>query len=63
MSAYPVTLQHPDSGASYLASTRLELMEALANGWILTADERAEMVAKTSGKTKASSKQASAAEA
>jgi hypothetical protein len=53
MSAFPVTLTHPDTGATYMASTRLELMEALGNGWTLTAQEREAMVAKTSGKRKA----------
>jgi hypothetical protein len=33
MAAYPVTLTHPESGATYVASTRLELVDALANGW------------------------------
>lgn len=58
MSAYPVTLTHPETGATYVASTRLELMEALGNGWTLSADERKAVVAKTSGKKKASSEQA-----
>lgn len=58
MSAYPVTLTHPESGATYVASSRLELMEALGNGWTLSADERKAVVAKTSGKKKASSEQA-----
>lgn len=58
MSAYPVTLTHPESGATYVASTRLEMMDALRNGWTLSADERKAVVAKTSGKKKASSEQA-----
>lgn len=33
MATYPVTLTHPESGATYVASTRLELVDALANGW------------------------------
>lgn len=63
MSAYPVTLTHPETGATYVAPSRLELMDALRNGWILPADERQEMVAKTTGKKKASSIQAPSAEA
>jgi hypothetical protein len=58
MTAYPVTLTHPESGATYVASTRLELMDALRNGWTLSADERKAVVAKTSGRKKASSEQA-----
>ena len=58
MSAYPVTLTHPDTGATYVASTRLEMMDALRNGWTLSADERKAVVAKTSGKKKANSEQA-----
>lgn len=58
MSAYPVTLTHPESGATYVASTRLEMMEALNNGWTLSVEERKVVVAKTSGKKKASSDQA-----
>lgn len=58
MSAYPVTLTHPESGTTYVASSRLELMEALGNGWTLSAEERKAVVAKTSGKKKASSDQA-----
>jgi hypothetical protein len=58
MSAYPVTLTHPDTGATYVASTRLEMMDALRNGWTLSADERKAVVAKTSGKKKASFEQA-----
>ena len=54
MTAYPVTLTHPETGATYLASTRLELRDALANGWILSAAEREAIVAKTSGKRKTS---------
>lgn len=50
MSAYPITLTHPETGATYLAATRLEMMDALRNGWILTAQERSEMVAKTTGR-------------
>lgn len=41
-----------------MASTRLEMMDALRNGWTLSADERKAVVAKTSGKKKASSEQA-----
>lgn len=62
MSAYPITLTHPDSEATYLASTRLELMDALRNGWILSAEERQQMVAKTSGRKKATPRQALAGE-
>lgn len=62
MSAYPVTLTHPENGATYVASTRLELMDALRNGWTLSADERKAVVAKTSGKKKASSEQAAESE-
>lgn len=58
MSAYPVTLTHPETGATYVASTRLEMMDALRNGWTLSAEERKAVVAKTSGKKKASSEQA-----
>lgn len=59
MSAYPVTLTHPDTGATYVASTRLELMDALANGWVeVQAQEACPMPTKTSGKKKASSVQA-----
>lgn len=58
MSAYPVTLTHPETGATYVASTRLEMMEALNNGWTMSAEERKAAVAKTSGKKKASSEQA-----
>ena len=58
MSAYPVTLTHPESGATYVASTRLEMMDALRNGWTLSAEERKAVVAKTRGKKKASSDQA-----
>jgi hypothetical protein len=55
MSAYPITLTHPDTGATYVASTRLEMMEALGNGWTLSVEERKAAVAKTSGRRKASS--------
>jgi hypothetical protein len=55
MSAYPITLTHPETGATYLAPSRLEMMEALSNGWTLSAEERKEVVAKTSGRRKASS--------
>jgi hypothetical protein len=55
MSAYPITLTHPETGDTYVAPTRLEMMEALSNGWTLSAEERKEAVAKTSGRRKATS--------
>ena len=59
MVAYPVTLTHPESGATYVASTRLELMDAVANGWLEEqAQEACPMPSKSSGKKKASSEQA-----
>lgn len=60
MTAYPVTLTHPDSEATYVASTRLEMLDALRNGWLLSQEERKAMVAKTSGKRKATPQQAPA---
>lgn len=61
MAAYPVTLTHPESGATYVASTRLELVDALANGWqeqsAEPVSEQCPMPSKTS-KKKASSPQA-----
>jgi len=59
MATAPVTLTHPDTGATYVASTRLELMDALANGWVeVQAQEACPMPTKTSGKKKAISDQA-----
>jgi len=56
MSAYPVTMTHPETEATYVAETRLEMLDALRNGWILTAQERAEMVAKTTGRKRATAR-------
>lgn len=63
MTAYPITLTHPDSGDTYVATNRLDLLDALRNGWTLSAEEREAVVAKTSGRKKATSKQAPADEA
>lgn len=62
MSAYPLTLTHPETGATYVASTRLEMLDALRNGWTLSAEERQAAVAKTSGRKKASSQQAASSD-
>jgi len=62
MSAYPLTLTHPETGATYVASTRLEMLDALRNGWTLSAEERQAAVAKTSGRKKTSSQQAASSE-
>ena len=59
MSAYPVTFTHPETGATYVASNRLELLDAMRNGWVLSAEAKQELVAKTTAKRKAAtSKQA-----
>lgn len=53
MSAYPVTFTHPETGATYVASNRLELLDAMRNGWRLTAEEKQQLVEKTASKRKA----------
>ena len=53
MTAYPITLHHPVTGLTYVAVGRLEMMEAIQNGWLLRPDAPPEVPPKTSKRVKA----------
>lgn len=57
MTIYPVKLTHRDTGAFYEAPTRLELQDALRNGWVLAEEVKMQLVAKQALRKKASSQQ------
>lgn len=53
MSYTPVTLNHPSTGNSYIANSRLEFEEAVRNGWKLPgSDKTVAKVSKTPVKAK-----------